>query len=307
MKILMKLFGYIKKPKKILLFLDNHNIINLNDEKYLKLEYNCYLNKKLNLVNPRTYNEKLQWLKLNDRNDIYTILVDKLKVKEYVANLIGKEYIIPTIGVYSSFDEINFDELPNQFVIKCTHDSGGILICRDKNNFSISNARKFINKRLRCNYYKMHREWPYKNVKPKIIIEKYMQNGKNTSMRDYKFFCFNGKPYLMYLSEGLENHSTARISFYDMNFNETSCKRKDYKRFEKKQKKPNNFEKMKKLAGILSKNIPQVRIDFYNINGNVYFGEYTFFTCSGYIPFEDEQWDKKLGDMITIENKCKGK
>ncbi len=271
------------------------------DELYLKIKYFIKLKRRLNLKNPSAFSEKLQWLKLNDRKDIYTTMVDKYEVKKYVSDIIGDEYIIPTIGIYNSFEEIDFDKLPNRFVMKCTHDSGGLVICKDKSNINMSEARKKINNCLKRNYYYGGREWPYKNVEPKIIIEEYMEDNNNISMRDYKFFCFDGKPKMMYISEGLENHSTASMSFFDMNFKLSECKRKDYKLLNYLPNKPKTFEKMKKLSAILSKGIPHVRVDWYEINGRLYFGELTFYTCSGFIMFEDEKWDKMIGDWITIK------
>ena len=293
-----------KLEERIIYWMGKNYII-VPDKLYLKLKYKNVFNKKLDLKNPQTFNEKLQWLKLYDRKEIYTTMVDKYEAKKYVADIIGEEYIIDTLGVYDNFDDIDFDSLPNQFVIKCTHDSGGIVICKDKSKFNYDEARKKIEQSLKRNYYYSGREWPYKNVKPRIIIEKYMEDNNSKSMKDYKFFCFNGEPKIMYLSEGLENHSTASMSFFDMNFNETTCKRKDYKLFEYKPEKPKNFEKMKKYARLLSKNIPHVRVDFYEINGKVYFGELTFSTCSGFIPFEDEKWDYKLGSWLNLNKEDK--
>ena len=272
----------------------------LPDSIYIKYLYKKIMKKRLNLKNPKTFNEKLQWLKLHDRKEIYTTMVDKYEAKKYVASIIGEEYIIPTLGVYDSFDDIDFSKLPNQFVIKCTHDSGGLVIVKEKNKLNIKEARKKINRSLKNNFYYNGREWPYKNVKPRIIIEKYMEDKNNDSRRDYKFFCFNGKPKIMYISEGLENHQTASMSFFDMNFDLTDCKRKDYKLLNSNIEKPITFEKMKKLACKLSLDIPHIRVDFYEIDGKVYFGELTFFTCSGFIPFENEEWDGKLGDMIEL-------
>lgn len=274
----------------------------LNDKCYIKFRYRIQMRKKLNLKNPKTYNEKCQWLKLYDRKKIYTTMVDKYLAKKYVASIIGEKYIIPTLGIYETFDDIDFQKLPNKFVIKCTHDSGGLVIVKNKADFDIEKARKKINKSMKKNYYFTGREWPYKDVKPRILVEKYMEDTKNKSMRDYKFFCFNGLPKIMYISEGLENHLTAHISFYDMNFKLTDCRREDYKPLEYYPKKPNNFELMKELAIKLSKDIPHVRVDFYEINGKLFFGELTFFTCSGMIPFEDEKWNIKLGDWIDINN-----
>ena len=291
MNIKYRLFNYLRKIKFT-------NI--LSDKTFLKILYFVKMEKKLDLENPQTYSEKLQWLKLHDRNPEYTKMVDKYEAKEYVRKIIGDQYIIPTIGIYNSFDEINFDELPNQFVIKCTHDSGGLVIVKDKNSIDLNSIKRKINTSLRRNYYYSNREWPYKNVKPRIIIEKYMEDKKSAFMKDYKFFCFDGVPVVMYLSEGLENHNTARMSFFDMNFQLMDFKRRDYKLMDYTPDKPKNFDKMKEFASILSQNIPHVRVDFYEINGNLYFGELTFFTCSGLIPFENPKSDVELGKYIKI-------
>ena len=299
----MNIFTYLKNPNFILLKIDNIRLITLSDYTFLKLEFKKIFNKKLDLNNPKTYNEKLQWLKLYDRRELYTTMVDKYAAKEYVASIIGEKYIIPTIGVYETFEEIDFNKLPNQFVIKCTHDSGGLVIVRDKKKLDLNKLRKKICKFLKRKYFYIHREWPYKNVKPRIIIEKYMTDNKNKCIKDYKFFCFNGKAKIMYISEGLENHNTARMSFYDMNCNQITLKRKDYSLFEEKIVKPKNFEKMKEFAEILSQNIPHLRVDFYEINGNLYFGELTFSTCAGYLPFEDEKWNLELGKWIILPKK----
>lgn len=275
----------------------------MSDEKYIKKEFKLRMGYNLDLQNPQTFNEKLQWLKLNDRNPTYTKMVDKYEVKKYVASIIGEKYIIPTLGVYNDFDDIDFNKLPNQFVIKCTHDSGGLVICKDKSKLKITKVKRKINEFLERKYFYIHREWPYKNVKPRIIIEKYMCTKKQKELIDYKFFCFNGEPKLMYLSEGLENHETARMSFYDMDFNLIDCKRKDYKQLDYTPKKPKTFEQMKEFASILSKDIPHVRVDWYEINGKLYFGELTFFTCSGFIPFETEEWNYKMGEMLELPEK----
>lgn len=300
-----KIITYIKQPSNILLFLDAHKIIKLTDEQYLKIVYKQRMGKKLNLKNPVSFNEKLQWLKIHDRKDIYTTMVDKYEVKKYVANIIGDEYIIPTLGIYDNWEDIEFDKFPNQFVIKCTHDSGGLVICKDKRQLDLKSARAKIERCLKNNFFYYGREWPYKNVKPRIIIEKYLKDNSNKDkceeIRDYKIFCFEGEPKIMYISEGLENHSTASMSFFDMDFKLTDCKRKDFKQLNYKPKKPKSFEKMKSLSRILSKNLPHLRVDWYEIDGNLFFGELTFFTNSGFIPFEDEEWNNKLGKMINLD------
>lgn len=278
----------------------------LPDKYYIKLKYFTTYKKRLNLKNPITFSEKIQWLKLYDRKPIYSTMVDKYEAKKYVANIIGDEYIIPTIGIYDKFEDIDFNSLPNSFVIKCTHDCGSVTVVKDKKDLNVEEVREKINRNLRNNYYYTSREWPYKNVKPRIIIEKYMTNNSNNkdeSMRDYKFFCFDGVPEIMYLSEGMEDHSTASMNFYDMDFNLTDCKRRDFKKLDYTPSKPKTFEQMKQFASVLSKGIPHLRVDFYEIDGHIYFGELTFSTCSGFIPFEDKKWDKIMGDWLTLPNK----
>lgn len=285
---------------KYMLKLASKNIIKMNDEKFIKEKYFLKTGKKLNLNSPKTFNEKIQWLKLYERKPEYTEMVDKYKAKEYVAKIIGNEYIIPTIGVYDKFEDINFEKLPNSFVMKCTHDSESTVICKNKNNINLAEVKKFLNKKLKTNYYYKCREWPYKNVKPRIIIEKYMENKKGEELIDYKFFCFNGIPKFIYVSEGLSNHATAKISFADMQYNLTRFYRKDYKPFEILPPKPKNFEKMKEIAKILSKNIKFIRVDLYEINEKIYFSELTFYPGGGFIPFEPEVYDETLGKMIEL-------
>lgn len=290
-------------PQYILMGLDRKKIIRVSDKFYVRCLYREEFDKKLNLKNPQTFNEKLQWLKLYDRNPKYTKMVDKYEVKEYVTKIIGKEYVIPTLGVYDNFDEINFDKLPNQFVIKCTHDSGGLVICEDKTKLNIEETKNKINECLNKNFYYAFREWPYKNVKPRIIVEEYMKDDDTTTLRDYKFYCFNGEPLYLYISEGLIDHSTARISFFDMDFKVAPFGRSDYAEFDKIPKKPQQFEKMIEISRILSKEIPFLRVDLYEINGKVYFSELTFFPCAGFMPFNPKEWDRKLGDMLNLPKK----
>lgn len=256
------------------------------DSMYIKIYYRMKFHKKLNLKEPKTFNEKIQWLKLNNKNIVYNKMVDKYKVREYIKDKIGEEYLIPLLGVYEKVEDIDFETLPNQFVIKCTHDSGGLVICRDKTQLDIKSVKKKINKSLRRNYYYYSREWPYKDVKPRIIIEKYMEDKKSKELLDYKFFCFNGQPMFIYISEGLENHETAKISFLDMNFKKEKFKRTDYREFESLPSKPVNFEKMKEISKKLSKGHPFLRVDLYEINNKIYFGELTFSPCGGYIPID---------------------
>ena len=278
----------------------------LPDSVYLKLLYKKRTGKKLDLKKPKTFNEKLQGLKLYNRKPEYAVLVDKYKVKQYVAEKIGDEYIIPTLGVWEKFDDIDFDSLPEQFVLKCTHDSGGLVVCRDKNTLDKNAAKEKIERSLKKNYYWKGREWPYKNVKPRIIAEKYMEDENPAAgLTDYKFFCFNGKAEMLYVSQGLEDHSTASISFYDMEGKEMPFHRSDFNPIKGELMLPANFSQMKEIAKQLAEEvrIPFVRIDLYSVCGKTYFSEITFFPCGGMLPFEPKEWDEKLGDWIKLPDK----
>ena len=292
----------LKNPAKIVFVFDKLKISWLLSSKvYLKLKYKACMDKKLNLKNPKTFNEKLQWLKLYDRKDIYTTMVDKYEAKKYVAEIIGEEHIIPTLGVWDKFDDIDFDTLPNQFVLKCTHDSGGLVICRDKSKLDKMATRNILEKSLKNKYFFTAREWPYKNVKPRIIAEKYMQdNSQQSGLVDYKFYCFGGETKFLYISQGLENHKTARISFLNLDWTFAPFKRTDYKPFDDLPQKPKEFEKMIDLTKQLSKNIPFLRVDLYEIEGKIYFSELTFSPCGGMMRFEPEEWDYKFGEYIKL-------
>lgn len=285
-------------PKQWIKVLIQKNIIKVDDETFLKAMYKEKYHKDLNLENPITFNEKLQWLKLYDRKEIYTTMVDKYEAKKYVADIIGEEYIIPTIAIYDNFDEINFDKLPNQFVIKCTHDCGGVVIVKDKTKLNIKDTKKKINKHLKRNYYYMGREWPYKNVKPRIIIEKYMCPNNKNFIEDYKFQTFNGK--VAYSFVCTDRNDNVKYTFFDRNkifIDVTQCGAPNDP---KKAQLPQNYNKMVKLAEMLSKDTLALRVDFYEIEGRIYFGELTFFDSSGFGKFEPEEWDKKFGDMLDI-------
>ena len=273
----------------------------LPDWLYLCLKYHKRNGLLLNLRNPKTYTEKLQWLKLYDRKPMYTTLVDKYAVKKYVAEKLGEEYIIPLIGVWDDVDDIDFDVLPNQFVMKCTHDSGGLEICKDKSNFDFDAAKRRIDKILKQNFYWVSREWPYKNVKPRVIIEKYMQDSETGELRDYKFFTFNGIPKVMYIATGRGTGETYG-DFFDMDFNHLDMAI-DHRCAPITPQKPHNFEEMKKAAQKLAEGIPQVRVDFYEIDGKVYFGEMTFFHCGGFDRLKPEDLNELWGEWIDLPPK----
>jgi len=297
-----KIFKLIKNPLYRFNILSHFGFFkNWTDEKFLKEKFKLIFGYELNLKNPQTFNEKLQWLKLYDRNPLYTIMVDKYKVKEYVANIIGKEYIIPTLGVWDNPEEIKFDKLPNQFVLKCNHNSGlGMCICKDKTKLDIKKVKKELTNGLKQDYYLTNREWPYKNVPRKIIAEQYMEDKEIKGLIDYKFFCFNGQPKFMYISNdiGMNPHT----DFFDMDKNMLLFRIKDPPSL-KKPTIPKQFEQMKQIAICLSKNIPHVRVDFYIVKEQIYLGELTFFHNSGFIKFTPNEWDKKIGDWLVLPKK----
>ena len=295
---------YIKNPLKALgAIVVRCNFFFPDDELYLKLLFRLYMGKRLNLKRPQTYSEKLQWLKLHDRKPEYTQMVDKITAKEYVASIIGRDYIIPTLGIWKSFDEIDFSTLPDQFVLKTNNGGGGggIAICKNKATFNKKNAEKKLMRSMKSNLYRTLREWPYKNVKPCIIAEKYMEDSISKDLKDYKFFCFNGS--MEFFDIDIDRFIEHRSNYYDRNgnflpFGKTYCP-PDYT---KKIEMPKNLDKMIELAETISHNTVLSRIDFYEIDGQVYFGEITFYPGSGFSPLTDEKWDYKLGDMIDLPN-----
>ena len=311
-------------PKKALLSLCEHGLCPfVSDKAFIKMRFKDVFGYNLNLDNPKTFSEKLQWLKLYDRNPYYSKLVDKYEVKKIVAGIIGNEYIIPTLGIWNSFDEIDIDSLPNQFVLKCTHDSGSIVICKDKSSFDVKAAKKKINKGLKTDYYLHSREWPYKNVKPRIIAEKYMANNMNhqrdkcsrrsinagerthESINDYKLMCFNGKMKCSFVCTNRFSKKGLNVTFFDRQWERLPFERK-YPSDQNQIKKPSRYNEMISLAERLSGSIPFVRIDFYEIQGNLYFGEMTFFPGSGYEIFDPFKWDYELGNWLVLDS-IKGK
>ena len=267
---------------------------------YLRLKYRLAMGKRLELKSPKTYNEKLQWLKLHDRKPVYTDMVDKYEAKRFVSERIGEEYVIPTYGVWDSFDDIDFDTLPEQFVLKCTHDSGGLVIVKDKSKLDISAAREKIEKCLRRNFYYSGREWPYKNVKPRIIAEAYMEDTETAELRDYKFFCFDGTVRALFIaSERQKEGEETKFDFFDADYNHLPVKN-GHPNADVPPRRPVNFEKMKELAEKLSAGVPHLRVDFYEVDGRIYFGELTFSHWSGMVPFEPAEWDRTFGDWITL-------
>lgn len=284
----------------------------LSDEAYLKKQFKLTFGYELDLNNPQTFNEKLQWLKLYDRKPEYTTMVDKYAVKKYVADRIGDEYIIPTLGVWDSFDEIDFDSLPDQFVLKTNHDCGGLVICRDKSKLDKKAAKKKLTRSLKRNYYFSCREWPYKNVKRRIIAEQYMEDQSNLVKRKsdslpvYKFFCFDGEPRIVQTiqNDKMPNES---IDYFDINWNLLDM-RQNFPNSKVPLDKPEQLEEMLDLVKELSKGKPGfLRVDLYLINTRLYFSEYTFFSDAGLAKFYPECCDRVLGSWIKLPPKAQSR
>ena len=271
------------------------------DKLFVNSKYRLSLGRTIQWSKLERFTEKLQWIKLHDRNPLFTRLVDKYEAKKIVSKIIGNQYVIPTIAVFESTDDIDWDKLPNQFVMKCTHNSGtGLCICRDKTMLDKESAIENIRHGMKTSHYLGGREWPYKNVKPRIIVEQLMKDDNGEDLKDYKFYCFHGVPIYCQVIQGRSTQET--IDFYDMDWNHqpfiglnpsvSNAKNLD--------EKPRNFEEMKKIASTLSENFKFARIDLYDIKGRVYFGEVTFFPFSGFGVFKPDSYDFKLGELIHL-------
>lgn len=270
------------------------------DEIYLKWLYRAFMHEKLNLKNPKKFNEKLQWLKIHNRKPEFVTMVDKYSVRDYVAEKIGDEYLIPLLGVWDKAEDIDFDALPNEFVLKCNHDSGSVVVCRDKAQLDKEAAITKLNKKLKRDMFWWGREWPYKDVERKIICEEFLPSDEK-GLVDYKFYCFDGEPKVLYVSQGLEDHSTARISFLTLDWQFAGFKRNDFESFEELPKKPEHFDKMVEIAKELSKGHTFLRVDLYEVNGKIYFSELTFTPGSGLTKLVPEKWDYELGSWIDLQ------
>lgn len=298
----MNLINKNKIPRRIWRRFTRSKLYNYIPDKWaVKIKYRNNFLKKLDLKNPVTFNEKLQWLKLYDRRPEYTQMVDKIAAKEYVAERIGEEYIIPTLGAWESFDEIDFDTLPDQFVLKCTHSSGDAVVCKDKSKLDKTKARETLEKSLHKDYYLMGREWPYKNVKRLIFAEKYIEDEETQEARDYKFFCFGGevKCFKVDFDRFTEHHT----NWYNRSGGLLPYRAKSIAECAAEIELPKELPVMIQLAETLSRSISFVRVDFYCVNKQIYFGELTFYPASGFLRFNDDAWDKQMGDWLTLPDK----
>lgn len=299
-----KLCKAIQNPKRVLAEIWENYTPFVGDELYTRVRYRLRFGKKLNLQNPQTFNEKLQWLKLYDRRPEYTTMVDKDAVKAFVSDRIGKKYVIPTLGVWERFDDIDFDSLPEQFVLKTTMGGGssGVVICKNKAAFDKVTAKKKLEKSLNNLLYRQTREWPYKNVPPRILAEKYIVSN-NGDLPDYKFFCFDGEVKALFIATE-RGTGNVKFDYYDADFNHLDLIQ-THPMSGKIIPRPQCFDEMKQVASILSKGIPQVRVDLYEVEGQVLFGEMTFFHHAGIVPFHPESWDYTFGSWIKLPEKRK--
>lgn len=289
----------VKTPGKMVAPLAQKGFFDwMSDEAFLKLRFRAEMGYKLDLKNPHTYNEKLQWLKLYDRNPIYAQMVDKYRAKEYVASVIGEEYIVPLLGVYNRFEDIDFDRLPQQFVLKCTHDSGSFYICRDKGKLDKKRAEQILKKGLKKKPIRYAREWPYSLVQPRIIAEQYLEDEGHEDLTDYKIFTFGGKAAMILLNYGRFERRIHHLYSTDWKFLEASPR--DEGETQKLIPRPENLDEMIRLAEKLAAGLPHVRVDFYSVNSRIYFGEMTFYHRGGFGKFPPEEMGLWLGDLLVL-------
>ena len=303
-EFIRKINKFIANPKVRFSYLNFLGLYNhVPDKLFLKKAYRVNMGKKLDFENPKTFNEKLQWLKLYNRKQEYTMMVDKYKVRTYIAKQLGEEYLIPLLGVWDDPDEIEFDKLPNQFVLKCNHNSGlGMCICKDKSNLDIEKVKKELKKGLKQNYYLTSREWPYKEVPRKIICEKYMTDESGEELKDYKFYCFNGKVRVLGIYSDRNKNCPTKADYYDEHFQWLNLTW-GYQHANARPEKPKKFDEMVEISEKLSQGMPEVRVDLYLCREKIYFGELTFFDGSGFDKIEPVKWDYKLGQWIDLPKK----
>lgn len=269
------------------------------DRIYLSIIYRIKIKKRLNLKKPCGFNEKLQWLKLHDHRTEYIAMVDKYAAKDYAKKIIGEEYIVPTLGVWEKFNDIDFDMLPDEFVLKCTHDSGGIVICKDKSKLDVTKAKEKIEKSLKRNFYWGYREWPYRFVQPRIIAEPLLKDIKSEDLKDYKLMCFNGQMKCSFICSDRNTSSKLKVTFFDKEWNVMPFER-HYPKSKEKIEKPQNYELMIELAEKISKGYPFMRVDFYEVNGELFLGEITLYPGAGLEEFTPDKYDEILGSWIDL-------
>lgn len=294
---------YFRNPLLFIYLTGKAGLLNwLPDGKYLKLIYRIKMGRKLNLENPEAFTEKIQWLKLYDRNPLYTQLVDKYEVRKYVAETVGEEHLIPLLGVWDCFDDIDFTLLPDSFVLKCTHDCGSFVLCGDKAKLDMAATKKKIDRAMKRNYYYRAREWAYRNVKPRIIAERYMADSPGEKLTDYKFHCFNGEMKFPSVCMDRKSKGGLRIGFFDSGWNHLDLEMNGF-RSDTEVSRPDNYVKMIEFAEKLSAGLRYARVDFYEIKGKLYFGELTFYPAEGFLDFTPDSYDYLLGSWLELPEK----
>ena len=279
----------------------------VSDKQYLKCDYRIKMGHKLNLKDPKRFNEKLQWLKLYNRNPFYNIIVDKYAVREYIKEKIGDEYLIPLLGVWDKIEDVDYSKLPEQFVLKGTNDCGSVMICSDRKKFDFKKAKYILKRATTVKYYYTRgREWAYKDVQPRIIAEKFMVDESGYELKDYKFFCFNGEPKMIQVNfdrfnKSFDKSMETKKNLYDTEWNFLPFVHNYPSVSEAQIARPERLEDMLELARTLSKGFPFLRVDFYYINGRIYFGELTLYPASGYGAFTPDEWDYTLGSWIDLD------
>ena len=292
---------YLRNPQNIILGIVTHYWFLFTDKTSIKIQYRLRMGRKLNLKNPTRFSEKIQWLKLYNRKPEYTTMVDKIAVKDYVAKVIGDRFIIPTLGVWNSFDEIDFNSLPDKFVLKTNHSGGstGVVICKDKSRFNKKAAKRRLEKSMKEDFYHIFREWPYKNVPHKIFAEVFLEDNGVQGLLDYKFYCFNGEPKVLLIASN--RFTTHNFNYFDMDFNPLPIISVEGKPVDNRLiRKPDCFYEMKSFAKALAQGQPHIRVDLYEIGGKVYFGEMTFYDSSGFDNLNSDKVDLEWGSWITL-------
>lgn len=293
----MSLIDFVKKPLRAASQM-------LPDRLYIRLKFKINTGYWPDLKNPKTFNEKLQWMKMHDRDPGFADMVDKHAVKQIVSERIGEEYVVPEYGVWNDYDEIDFDVLPNQFVLKTTHDCGGIVICKDKKTFDYAKAKAFLKKHQKQNYFYEGREWPYKNVQPRILAEAFIGELENCLVV-YKVLCFHGQPKIIQVIQD-DKTKAESIDYFDADWNLLDF-RQNYPNSYKHMPRPENLKKMLELSGILAQERPFLRVDWYVVGDHLKFSEFTFYSDAGWAAFEPKEWDDILGGWIRLSTSAESR
>ena len=288
-----------KQPEKIIFGLEKLGLLDwMCDEKYLKLVYKLTFRRKLDLENPQAFTEKINWYKLNYRNPLMKKCVDKYEVRDYIAKIGGERYLNDCLGIWNNFDEIDFEKLPSKFVLKPTNGSGDVVICKDKSKFNILEAKKKLSQNKKRHFLSKTREWAYYDLPYRIMAERYIESTDGCQIKDYKIFCFNGEPKFLYVASDRDTDKL-KFDFFDLDWNRIPVKN-DHEN-NSNLKKPKHLKEMLEVAKKLSKDFPEVRVDLYEEEGKIYFGELTFYHMGGFARFEPDEWDYKFGEYFDIK------